>query len=122
MTNLPELTKMNWSSKQPTFEELKGKTVYCQYADGSYGYPTLIDSISKYKDVVADSGFLSTLKKFAILDLSEPLEAQDASILGCKVYIVQNSPDNHFQWGFASKNDAIELAKQIDLLFQRIAK
>lgn len=76
MSNLPEVTKPNWSTEKPTFEEVEGKYIVAEhYCAGGAGKSVLCGFVN----VVETFNFLCTghLLRYCILDLTTPEEPME---------------------------------------------
>lgn len=86
MPNLPEVTKPIWSTERPTFEEVKGKSLYIETI---YTNPHYVEIISQS---TFEKWFDDTFVRYCILDLSTPEEPMEYK--GCKPAICEN----HLGW------------------------
>ena len=99
-------TELVWSTVKPTFPEVKDKCILIMYADGSEPDSVIINNEVEYNYWLNDPD--CEFKGCAILDLPDLTAPVSPLPLigGCKVIIVQNTPDNAYQWGFVTKEDA----------------
>lgn len=92
MSNLPEVTKPNWSTERPTFEEVKGKSLIVEKAFSSESN-RFIDGFGKLTseiDYLAAFPIDKQCPRWAILDLTTPEEPLPYKGIAPKFYESEN--------------------------------